>query len=68
MTRKDYELIARSIYVDRENLDPLGKTAADVITAGLSYQLQAMNPRFDRHKFLEECGYGEGSSWKMAQA
>jgi len=67
MTRKDYELIARSIFVDRENLDPLGKNAADIITAGLARQLEAMNPRFDRHRFLEECGYGEGSAWKGAQ-
>jgi hypothetical protein len=64
MTRKDYELIARSIFVDRENLDPLGKNAADYITAGLARQLEAMNPRFDRHRFLEACGYGIDSDWR----
>ena len=64
MTKKDYELIARSIRVDRENLDPKERDGADKITAGLAYQLEAMNPRFQRHRFLEACGYGENSGWR----
>ena len=59
MTRKDYELIAKSIRVDRELLDQAGKRAADVITVGLADQLLAMNHRFDRLRFLEACGVGE---------
>jgi hypothetical protein len=59
MTRKDYELIARSIRVDRELLGDMGKAGADTIAVGLSYQLAAMNPRFDRARFLEACGVGE---------
>jgi hypothetical protein len=59
MTRKDYELIAKSIRVDRETLDKAGQEAADVITLGLADQLLSMNHRFDRLRFLEACGVGE---------
>jgi hypothetical protein len=59
MTRKDYELIAKSIRVDRETLDKAGQKAADVITLGLADQLLSMNHRFDRLRFLEACGVGE---------
>lgn len=59
MTRKDYELIAKSIRVDRETLDKVGQKAADVITLGLADQLLSMNHRFDRLRFLEACGVGE---------
>lgn len=60
MTRKDYELIAKSIRVDREYLDDNGKGIADYIALGLTDQFLAMNPkRFDRVRFLEACGYGE---------
>ena len=58
MTRKDYELIARSIRVDRELLDINGKGTADYIAAGLAEQFAAMNPRFDRGRFLDACGVG----------
>jgi hypothetical protein len=56
MTKKDYELIARSIYVDRDILDETQKETADLIARGLADQFQAMNPRFDRHRFLNACG------------
>jgi hypothetical protein len=58
MTKKDYELIARSIYVDRIYLDEKGKGVADFIAKGLCDQFEAMNPRFDREKFLNASGYG----------
>lgn len=58
MTRKDYELIARSIFIDRETLDSVGKQAADTIASGLADQLLSMNPRFDRRKFLAWCTHG----------
>lgn len=59
MTKKDYELIARSIYVDRELLDDKGKGVADYISAGLAEQLESMNPRFDKRRFLDACGHGQ---------
>jgi len=74
MTRKDYELIARSIFVDREQLIDtmhfpmmdvrrkvelsLVLNAVDVIARGLANQLEAMNPRFDRDLFLDKCMNG----------
>lgn len=74
MTRKDYELIARSIFVDREQLinnmqspsmDARNKVelslvlnAVDVIARGLADQLEAMNPRFNRDLFLDKCMNG----------
>jgi hypothetical protein len=59
MTKKDYELIARSIRVDRELLDFNGKGTADYLSAGLAEQLSAMNPRFDKRRFLDACGHGQ---------
>jgi hypothetical protein len=59
MTKKDYELIARSIFVDREKLSDEAKWVADIITAGLADQFQAMNPRFNRNLFLQASAYGE---------
>jgi hypothetical protein len=57
MTRKDYELIARSIFVDRESLqEESQRQTADLIARGLAEQLEAMNPRFDRARFLSACG------------
>jgi hypothetical protein len=55
MTRKDYELIARSIYVDRELVEEGQRKVVDFIAKGLAEQLQAMNPRFDRARFLNAC-------------
>jgi hypothetical protein len=59
MTRNEYELIAKSIRVDRESLDVAGKKAADFIATGLADQLLSMNPKFNRLQFLEDCGVGE---------
>lgn len=56
MTRKDYEMIARSFYVDRELLEDDQKKIADYLIKGLAEQLQAMNPRFDSVKFFKACG------------
>lgn len=58
MTRRDYELIARSILVDRETLTEEQKKGADIIASGLASQLAAMNPRFDSRRFLDACGVG----------
>jgi hypothetical protein len=59
MTRKDYELIARSIRVDRETLGIDAKVTADFIAAGLAEQFEAINPRFDSRRFLDACGVGQ---------
>ena len=59
MTRNEYELIARSIRVDREMLDVAGKKIADYVATGLADQLLSMNPKFNRLQFLEDCGVGE---------
>lgn len=56
MTKKDYELIARSIYVDRDVLEEGQKKVADYIAKGLAEQFTAMNPRFDSVRFLIACG------------
>ena len=58
MTRKDYELIARSIYVDRELVEEGQRKTVDFIAYGLAEQLEAMNPRFDRARFLNACNVG----------
>ena len=59
MTRNEYELIAKSIRVDRDTLDLTGKKAADVIAVGLADQLLSMNSNFDRLRFLDACGVGQ---------
>lgn len=56
MTRKDYEMIARSIFVDRETLEENQRKVADHIAKGLAEQFAAMNPRFDSIRFLKACG------------
>lgn len=60
MTKKDYELIARSIFVDISAMKTDAEIAgAQAIAMGLAEQLQAMNPRFDRGRFLDACGVNE---------
>ncbi len=56
MTKKDYELIARSIFVDRETVEESQKKVVDFVAKGLAHQLKAMNPRFDSIRFLIACG------------
>jgi hypothetical protein len=56
MTRKDYEMIARSIYVDRELVEESQRKVVDYIAKGLAEQFAAMNPRFDSYRFLKACG------------
>jgi hypothetical protein len=67
MTRKDYELIARTLkaYADADALTRQGTaTKAEQmmhyrlkgIADSLSYSLQQDNPRFNRETFLKACG------------
>jgi hypothetical protein len=67
MTRKDYEMIARSLYVDRDYFEDGDKWVVDYIIKGLCEQFEAMNPRFDREKFFNASGYGVGSTWGGAK-
>ena len=59
MTKKDYELIASVIKgcVVYDN----GKMTGKEMLVELSYQLATFlkqdNPRFDRNKFIEACGF-----------
>lgn len=64
MTKKDYELIAKSINltlldmatgISRESMDIVITTGSKMAN-DLSDALQADNPRFDRQRFLAACG------------
>jgi hypothetical protein len=60
MTRKDYEMIALSISVDRETMTTdEQRKVVDFIAKGLAEQLEAMNPRFDSMKFVLACGVNQ---------
>ena len=56
MTRKDYQLIAKSIAYSIVLLKEIKmETSAVYMTIGtLSYDLQVENPRFDRDRFTAE--------------
>ncbi len=62
MTKKDYELIARSVwrsgYVpDKNKVRQVAKTAMRrLIAIDLASSLKEDNPRFDREKFMSACG------------
>lgn len=55
MTKKDYELIARTIRetAKREHYEVAGRTFASQLTVAF----MADNPRFNPDKFLDACGY-----------
>ena len=63
MTKKDFELIAKSIFYVRKNMEFLSaeqRQGAKVISRGIAYSLCDNlfidNPRFNRDKFLKACG------------
>lgn len=61
MTRKDFELIALTIDDSRRGYDESEEEALEAVlrTARLlSINLKAINPRFDRQRFLDACGFG----------
>lgn len=51
MTRKDYELIARTLKAYGNG----GESVEDIAKL-LAHNLSLENPRFDRERFLEACG------------
>lgn len=65
MTKKDYELIAKTLNHAREyegNAPDDKKiiiTLLDVLADDLSEELAEDNPRFDRNRFLKACGVDE---------
>jgi hypothetical protein len=65
MTKKDYELIAFILKVDRlvvnKEVDPLDLIAQqhEFYSEGFADRLQADNPKFDRRRFLAACGVSE---------
>lgn len=61
MTQKHFEAIAQSIAAEAEVARQLNDTArlAGVESLALRFmrQFNAMNPRFDRDRFLTACGF-----------
>lgn len=62
MTRKDYELIANSIRMSRNDMpNELANDQTEevyrIITSRVSADLAKENPRFDSNKFLRYAGY-----------
>jgi hypothetical protein len=58
MTRKDYQAIAEviSTLADKYQFDD-GRYIVSEIASDLAEVLQNDNPRFDRQRFLDACGY-----------
>jgi len=69
MTKKDYILLARVLNEDKSRLETDANISANtqaaaltelsIITGKIAYTLQQDNPRFNRAKFLQACGYTE---------
>lgn len=58
MTRKDYQAIAEviSTLADKYQFDD-GRYIVSEVASDLAEVLQNDNPRFDRQRFLDACGY-----------
>lgn len=61
MTRKDYELIAKTIHATRfgHDHDEDATRGIDAVAEALTTQLKRDNPNFDRERFLRACGVGD---------
>lgn len=65
MTKKDYELIAASIHrsgiiKDGNKIRQQGREAMRrLVASGIAGELYGADRRFDRDKFLEQCGVQE---------
>lgn len=63
MTKKHYQATAdvlRSVYQDygvAESPDPLFHLAMKSLAGRMAVLFQVDNPRFDREKFMEACGF-----------
>lgn len=61
MTRKDFELIARTIAALHDEMsaleyEPVGTGTVRLAALKLAEALATTNPRFDRARFLSACG------------
>lgn len=59
MTRKDYQLIADVIKVERNASRGAAKLAVETVAASMAIALKRDNPRFDADRFLAACGIPE---------
>ncbi len=55
MTRRDFELIARTVRALRD-MPAIRGGDADLVASTFADVLKEMHPRFDRARFLEACG------------
>ena len=53
MTKQDYEMIAAIL----KSFNILHKKVIKSVTDALIIQLQEQNPKFDKKRFLEACGF-----------
>ena len=58
MTKKDFELIAEIIFRNQEQFTEgeEGNSLLRVMSHQFANELENTNPRFNREKFLKECG------------
>ena len=66
MSKKDFELIAKTLKDSKQHLqgvNPLINQAFEsqwkFMVNRISYELMTTNPRFNREKFLQACGYND---------
>lgn len=58
MTKRDFELIARTFHAQRIRfmMMPEKQAAIDELAEVFAHELENTNPRFDRERFLKACG------------
>ena len=56
MTKKHFEMIARSLRAAADHTTAKGRDGIVVSAAMLANEFQIANPRFDRARFMEACG------------
>ncbi len=57
MTKKEYELIARTIKSETTTSSGSVRLALANLTANLTFAFREDNPRFDPDKFIRACGF-----------
>lgn len=64
MTRKDYELVAKALKSQRENVfssSAISCRVLDEAAEGIAAHFALLNDNFKKDLFLEAAGYGESS-------
>lgn len=56
MTKKDYELIAKTLQFTAQRLKPQDRRVLTFVARELAIELVAHNPKFDPERFLTACG------------